>query len=338
MAKYEWYKEAALEYAKKNKINIVGLSNQKIKDKIKSWLIDNNHNEWTCECDHPIQQDDKFCPFCGMDTSEDETGGFGKFKSEVKEQPTLKAEPEEEEIEEVEEEEIEEEEIEEVDEEPKKTNYQKRVEQVKADKKKVEENFDEIRAEAESRTTEIKNVLAKSNEGYWEIGFHLHEIVSKDGHKTLNYPTFKEYLDKEFGMARRTAYNYMEISQKVTKEMARKVGSIFVLATACKVKDEKQRNKLLLDAIPKSNKVKPKVNVNNISETVTDLRVKIGEIDKPRPAEQKKSKYRRFIGAQTKKAPYDKEKKIWVLPIDKWVGIQIKQYKNGELVGEVIEL
>ena len=86
----EFNRKCALWYGEKNGMNVNdSMSDDELFEVVQDEI---GEQEDSCDnCDHPIQDDDVTCWFCGDDVSFDDTGGFDNMKEKKSEKKEKKS-------------------------------------------------------------------------------------------------------------------------------------------------------------------------------------------------------------------------------------------------------
>jgi len=304
----KFIRECALHYAEQNGIEDV---DEEMKDKALQRIIGEHlgEQEYTCDCDAYIQDDDEYCWFCGNDVTEKETGGWEAEKAKSKKKGKSKV----------------------------KGKGKKKA----SDKKEKEEEEEEEKLEDGALDAASESIRELDKEGggnAWKIGKHLFEINQKQMFKQNKHKSFDVYCEKELGFQRQTAYGYIRIAEKFDEKDAKQLGVFKLLALASA--PDKARPKLLKAAMSKVDGGKG-LNRKQLKEAINeawDKEPKEGKKAKS-PGAPTKSPFKRFIGTKAK-GNYDQDEESYILMLDDDVGIEIKLSGKDETkaTGTFIEL
>ena len=314
---------------------------------------DDGDDPYTCEvkdggCGNWIQDDDKYCWYCGADVSEDETGGFvaieglgiGEDDSEKEENEDVDEEAENDEDE---------------DEKPKKAKKEKKVKKDEEDNDDEEENKkndsedepedpkdngqDEDAVSLKERVDTIRRLSMRSGSDAWKVGQELSVINESNQYKEEKFKTFEEFINKTLDMGRATGYMYIKIFDTCTEEEAGLI-PIHKLNFLVRIKDEKVRKKLLKAAMPRSEGGKG-MDIGGLKESAKveaekNPAPKTGSTGRPTV-----SPLRKLVGQTFKSNWGDDDNEMIVVDAEAFggagVGIHVKKLKKG-LKFEIVEL
>ena len=262
MAK-QFYREAAMTYAKQHKIAetkvLKKMDDDELAAAIAEWMKDQktpgrffceecldeakklNYKQGGKHKGKPILDDDVFCWYCGKDVADEgKEGGFGKFASGA-DAPTVPEKKKEEKKEDdngvrVDDNTGEDEKESEEDEKPEETPEE--------DEKSEEAPGEDADGVSLSECTDkILGLARKSGGDAHEIGLVLMEVDRLKLWKE-KYGTYGEYCAKDLHMSPQMIYAYMRISGNFTLEEASGV-PIFSLVEIAKLEEKSERKKAL---------------------------------------------------------------------------------------------
>ena len=207
--------QALKAYARLHKVNVKGITDvpglvSKVLGSIKIKKGEDSYECVTCNTSLPASGEDTFCPYCGGDMTEDDTGGLEKWLDENKQ-------------------------VKVIDNSDKPPNEPEPASKPASEIATIDPEADADTRTLDERRENIVNIMVQldshSGEAAYDLGQELYRIEQTELYDEAGFDTFRSFCDAPrdkggLGMSFANAKNYIRIfsSPSITRELAAAVG------------------------------------------------------------------------------------------------------------------
>lgn len=292
----------------------------------------NKDGDFHClKCGTKTRDVDVFCPFCGADVTEDDTGGWAAYEAKAAESDAEEA-------------------CTEVDDgqhagvgipeaDVKSVEIVATESEEIPDGEKVEDDGRSLN-ERVNKVLELElNVRKAGGEGAWDMGIELYAIHSTRRYTEGGFESFKEFVEAEqkkggLGMSMGSASNFIRIARTHTRELAGQLGVDKAARLASAPEPVKKKLlKVQADGLPLASHMPKREVTEKIKEAHEKQREKeaekSGEPVAAKPGPKAKSKFE-FLLNERKRTAKLKENEPTTFALDESVAVEVS-IKDGKV-------